>query len=306
MISFVFLISSFTFFMLIFAAIFHTVFHRQIAIDKRVDMYLGGQADPVKKIKKQWKFESPTLKRYWNLGINQVNKKANSKSQRKLAMMLRDAGYTKLTPAEFRLFQLLLSTGLGFTTFVLFTPLSDKPLFSWIMSLTIAYLGYRILLFQLAKKKTLRVKQINKDMADFFDMVNLLLEAGVGLEGAISNVCSKTKGPLTEEFKYTLEDMKRGKSRREAFHELKLRVPSDSFQGVIMSIIQADHLGVGMARVIKNLTTRIREQRREAAREQAMKAPVKMLIPMVMFIFPSLFIVILGPLLVKLVTEGLG
>ncbi len=292
--------------MLVFAAVFHTVFHRQIAIDQRVDMYLGGQAVPEKKIKKQWKLESPTLKRYWNLGINQVNKKANSKSQRKLAMMLRDAGYSKLTPAEFRLFQLLLSTGLGFATFILFAPISDKPIFSWMMSLTMAYLGYRILLFQLAKKKTLRVKQINKDMADFFDMVNLLLEAGVGLEGAISNVCAKTKGPLTEEFKYTLEDMKRGKSRREAFHELKLRVPSDSFQSVIMSIIQADHLGVGMARVIKNLTTRIREQRREAAREQAMKAPVKMLIPMVMFIFPSLFIVILGPLLVKLVTEGLG
>lgn len=306
MIEFVFFISSITFFMLIFAAVFHTIFRRQIVIDQRVDVYFGGQITADKKVKKVRKVQSTAFRSFWNNSVHLVNKRVNSKNQQKLAIMLRDAGYTKLSPAEFRLFQLLVSSGLGFATFILFTPLSDKPFFSWVLSLTVAFLGYRILIFQLAKKKTARVKQINKDMADFFDMVNLLLNAGVGLEGAIANVCSKTNGPLSEEFKVTLEDMKRGKSRREAFYELKMRVPSDSFQSVIMSIIQADHLGIGMARVIKNLTTRIREQRRESAREQAMKAPVKMLIPMIMFIFPSLFIVILGPMVVKLVTDGLG
>ena len=100
--------------------------------------------------------------------------------------------------------------------------------------------------------------------------------------------------------------MKLGKSRREAFYDLRKRVPSDSFQSIITSLIQADQLGIGMAKVLGNLTVRVREQRRETAREQAMKAPVKMLFPMVFFIFPSLFIVILGPLVIQLVTEGFG
>jgi tight adherence protein C len=84
-----------------------------------------------------------------------------------------------------------------------------------------------------------------------------------------------------------------------------MRVPSDGLQSTLTTIIQADYLGVGMAKVIRNLMLRLRDQRREAAREQAMKAPVKMLLPMVFFIFPSLFIVILGPLMVKVLTEGL-
>ena len=117
---------------------------------------------------------------------------------------------------------------------------------------------------------------------------------------------NKLKGPLSDEFTLTLEDMKLGKSRREAFYDLRKRVPSDSFQSVINALIQADQLGIGMAKVLGNLTTRIREQQREAAREQAMKAPVKMLFPMIIFIFPSLFIVILGPMAIKLITEGLG
>lgn len=175
----------------------------------------------------------------------------------------------------------------------------------WMLAGAVAFLGFRYPMFYLAKKRTLRIKEINKQMPDFFDMVNLLLEAGVGLDSAISNVCQKKKGPLSEEFQQALEDMKLGKSRREAFYELRKRVPSDMFQSVIMAIIQADQLGIGMAKVLKNLTIRIREQRREARREQAMKAPIKMLFPMVFFIFPAIFIVILGPLVITILTGGL-
>jgi len=177
---------------------------------------------------------------------------------------------------------------------------------SLLLTIVIAFLGFRLPIFYLGKRKTARIKEINKSMPDFFDTVNLLLEAGMGLDLALAEVSRKTKGPLAEEFQQTLEDMKLGKSRREAFYELRKRVPSDSFQSIITALIQADQLGIGMAKVIGNLTVRVREQRREAAREQAMKAPVKMLFPMVFFIFPSLFIVILGPLVIQLITKGLG
>ena len=94
--------------------------------------------------------------------------------------------------------------------------------------------------------------------------------------------------------------MSLGKSRREAFSDLRGRVPVHQFQSIITSLIQADMLGVGMAKVIRSLTDRIREQRTQLAREKAMKAPVKMVFPMLLFIFPAIFIVMLGPLVIYL------
>ena len=82
-------------------------------------------------------------------------------------------------------------------------------------------------------------------MPDFFDIVNLSIEAGMGLDAALLKVCKQTKGPLSEEFLQTLEDMKLGKSRREAFSDLRMRVPVHQFQSIITSLIQADMLGVG-------------------------------------------------------------
>lgn len=289
------------------AAILNTVFRKEIAIGYRVDSYFGKRELPGNKVKKKRKgISNPVIRKYWDMGLNRVSQSLAAKEQKKLDGMLRDAGYTKLSAVEFRLIQLLIGISLGLLSFLFVTPLTEKHLVATVLAVAVALLGYRYPIFYLAKKKTKRIKLINKEMADFFDMVNLLLEAGVGLEGAIANVCSKTKGPLSEEFTHVLDEMQHGKSRREALYNLRKRVPSDSFQSVIMSIIQADHLGIGMARVIKNLTTRIREQRREVAREQAMKAPVKMLFPMILFIFPSLFIVIIGPMVVKIIIEGLN
>lgn len=307
MINFLFVICCISFFMLMFAAILKMIYQQEIAIEQRADQYFGKSEKEESKGKKaRTSLMNPTIRKYWNIGVQQVSKSYTKKDQKKLDTMLRDAGHTKLSAVEFRLMQLLICIGTGLFTFLLIAPFSEKITSTWLLTWAVAFLGYRYPIFYLAKKKTQRVNQINKDMADFFDMVNLLLEAGVGLEGAISNVCAKTKGPLSEEFQQVLDEMKRGKSRREALYSLRQRVPSDRFQGVIMSIIQADQLGIGMAKVIRNLTSHIREQQREAAREQAMKAPVKMLFPMVIFIFPSLFIVILGPMVVKLIVDGLG
>jgi tight adherence protein C len=291
------------------AAFMFTIFKKQIAVNERVNKYF---AEPLKKQKeesiedKNKKGIKITLGNYWVKGTEILNKRVSKEERKKLDMLLRDAGYPFKSAIDFRLFQIVLSLGLSLPIFFLILPSSDNKLLTWLMMLTLAMLGFRFPIFYLGKKKTARIKAINVSMPDFFDTVNLLLEAGMGLDLALLEVSKKIKGPLADEFFQTLEDMKLGKSRREAFYALRKRVPSDSFQSVITSLIQADQLGIGMAKVLGNLTVRIREQRREAAREQAMKAPVKMLFPMVFFIFPSLFIVILGPLVITLITKGLG
>jgi tight adherence protein C len=291
------------------AAFMLTVYRKQIALNERVNKYF---AEPLKKQKEDSledinkKGIKITLETYWGKGTELLNKRVSAAERKKLDMLLRDAGYPFKSAIDFRLFQIVLSLGLSLPIFFLILPTSDDKLLTWLMMLTLAMLGFRLPIFYLGKKKTARIKAINVSMPDFFDTVNLLLEAGMGLDLALLEVSKKIKGPLADEFFQTLEDMKLGKSRREAFYALRKRVPSDSFQSVITSLIQADQLGIGMAKVLGNLTVRIREQRREAAREQAMKAPVKMLFPMVFFIFPSLFIVILGPLAITLITKGLG
>jgi tight adherence protein C len=293
----------------VLAGILLTVFKKQIAVNERVIMYFG------KSSKKQKEDELDDQKRitlsglftsYWKKGTEKLNQKVSKEERKRLDMLLRDAGYPFKSAIDFRLFQIVLSAGMGLPVFFFILPVSENKILAWLMIITMALLGFRLPVFYLGKKKTSRIKAINLSMPDFFDTVNLLLEAGMGLDLALSEVSKKIKGPLADEFFQTLEDMKLGKSRREAFYDLRKRVPSDSFQSIITSLIQADQLGIGMAKVLGNLTVRVREQRREAAREQAMKAPVKMLFPMVFFIFPSLFIVILGPLVIQLVTKGLG
>lgn len=293
----------------VLAAILLTVFKRQIAFNERVNKYFGEtiithNEEFFEERKESWLRQ--LIDKYWYKGTQALNKRVSPVERKKLDALLRDAGYPFKSPIDFRLFQIVLSAGLSLPIFFFLLPASDNKLLTWVIIFTMALLGFRLPVFYLGKKKTARIKAINVSMPDYFDTVNLLLEAGMGLDLALAEVSHKIKGPLADEFLQTLEDMKLGKSRREAFYELKKRVPSDSFQSVITSLIQADQLGIGMAKVLGNLTVRIREQRREAAREQAMKAPVKMLFPMVFFIFPSIFIVILGPLVIYLVTKGLG
>ncbi|MGG2025721.1 type II secretion system F family protein [Gottfriedia sp. S16(2024)] len=296
---------------LLTAGVMFSLYQRKISFNKRVHTYLGERKSTKSILDTELKGKgikrNTLLKVFWEKGIQQVSNRVSKTNLKKLDVMLRDAGLSfKLSAIEFRLIQILLSAGGGILILVLFLPIANNISMLWIMAIAVAMLGFRYPVFYLAKKKTQRVKEININMADFFDTVNLLIEAGMGLDAAIAIVCQKMKGPITEEFKQTLEDMKLGKSRREAFYDLRKRVPSDTFQSIITSLIQADQLGIGMAKVLRNMTTRIREQRREAAREQAMKAPIKMLFPMIFFIFPSLFIIILGPVVIQLITKGLG
>jgi tight adherence protein C len=304
---FILLVAGFVTFLMV--GIMLTLFKKQIAFNERVNTYFG---EPVKKQKEDplSNTDASNLKKvfdnYWNKGTKALNKKVSKLERKKLDTLLRDAGYPFKSAIDFRLFQIVLSAGMSLPIILLILPTSDNKMLTWVLVMTLALLGFRLPVFYLGKKKTARIKAINKSMPDFFDTINLLLEAGMGLDLALAEVSQKIKGPLADEFFQTLEDMKLGKSRREAFYDLRRRVPSHSFQGIITSLIQADQLGIGMAKVLGNLTVRVREQRREAAREQAMKAPVKMLFPMVFFIFPSLFIVILGPLAIQLITKGFG
>ncbi|MFT4416826.1 type II secretion system F family protein [Fredinandcohnia humi] len=232
--------------------------------------------------------------------------KMSKQKMSELEIKLQAAGHPfGLTAVDFRLIQICLSVLLVIVTFAIFGTKSEQTFKAIMMSFLFGVFGYSYFNYYLNAKKKERMKEIERSMSDFFDMVTVSIEAGMGLDGAIKKVCQQMHSPLAVEFASALEDMKLGKARRQAFIELRERIPSDFFRSIMNSIIQADQLGIGMTRVLQAQTQRIRENQRQVAKEQAMKAPVKMLIPMILFIFPTLFIVLLGPVIVNVVTKWL-
>lgn len=145
-----------------------------------------------------------------------------------------------------------------------------------------------------------RQKSVLKTMPDVMDLLTVSVEAGLGFDAALSKVVDKMPGTLSDEFKVLLQEIKVGKSRKEAMYQMAERIGIPDFRSFINAVIQADQLGVSLGRVLRIQSDQIRNNRRQRIQEKAMKAPIKMLIPMVVFIFPVIFIVLLGPTVLTL------
>ena len=140
-----------------------------------------------------------------------------------------------------------------------------------------------------------RVEAIRRDLPDTLDLLAISVEAGVGFEGALAVVCENFSSPLADEFARTLREMELGLPRREALQNLKKRTEVPELSNFVLTLTQADALGMPVGRVLKTAADEMRSKRRQWAREKAAKLPVKILFPLVLFIFPSIFIVLLGP-----------
>ena len=154
------------------------------------------------------------------------------------------------------------------------------------------------LLYPIARlnRETEKRKQaILDDLPDTLDLLAISVEAGMGFEGALSIVCQYFKSPLADEFSLTLREMELGLPRHEAFHNLKDRTQVPDLSSFVQALVQADALGIPIGRVLKTQSTEMRSKRRMWAREKAGKLPVKIMFPLVLFIFPPVMIIVLGP-----------
>jgi tight adherence protein C len=156
-------------------------------------------------------------------------------------------------------------------------------------------IAYMIPGIWLSRKIKDRKKAIQVALPDAIDLLTISVEAGLGFDPALQRVTEKWDNELTYEFKRMLHEMRIGKSRREAMRELATRCNVDDLNVFVSSIIQADQLGVSITQVLRTQSRQIRLRRRQRAQEAAHKAPIKMLFPMALLIFPALYAVILGP-----------
>ncbi len=224
------------------------------------------------------------------------------RKEARIEMRLLQAGQPfGLGPVDFRILQiavlLVLPCLAGIYAFVL--KMGFGGVFSSVsVSLIIAFILPN---FYLGMKIKQRSKLALRELPDVLDLLTVSLEAGLGFDSALSKLISKKEGVVTSEFQRCLEEIRLGKTRREALQSVRERLELDEMKVLIGSILQAEKLGIGMVQVLRVQSHEVREQRKQRAEEAAMKAPIKMLFPLVLFIFPSLFIVLLGPALIQFI-----
>jgi len=167
-------------------------------------------------------------------------------------------------------------------------------------SVAFAGVGFIAPDFFVSAKARSRKESIRAELPDALDLMAVSVEAGMGFDGAIVKLTEHMEGPLADEFSLTLSEIRIGESRSDALKKLADRTGTPELASFVRAIIQADQLGISLGRILRVQATDSRLKRQAAAEEKAMKAPIKMLFPTVLFIFPAMFLVILGPAFLNL------
>jgi len=215
-----------------------------------------------------------------------------------IAALLMSAGMRNTTPQMF----LAAKGGCAILGLVLglLVGSSSSGGFALVFGIGLGAIGYIAPAFIVQSRARRRGAQLGAALPDALDLLAVSVEAGLGFDAAIAKLVQHMKGPLSEEFELALGEMRIGESRADALKKLAARAGTPEIQSFVRSIIQADQLGTSLGRILRVQATDTRNKRQAAAEERAMKAPIKMLFPTVLFIFPAMFIVVLGPAMLSL------
>ena len=257
--------------------------------------------------------------------LGRGNRRAEEEDQKAGTGFIEKIGY-RLTPAAYvlKLDHLLSLAGrpanlplgrllaakpaLGLTGVLLglfLSSIGTTPLLK-LVGIFVALLGYFIPDLMLYSKGQERQKAMQLELANTLDQMLISVEAGLGFEGAMARAGENGKGPLAEELVRTLQDMQVGRSRRESYLALAERTSIPELRSFVQAVVQADTYGIAISRVLRVQAKVMRVKRRQRAEEKAMKLPVMILFPLLFFIFPVLFIAILGPAVINTIETFSG
>ncbi|HSC50675.1 MAG TPA: type II secretion system F family protein [Gaiellaceae bacterium] len=205
----------------------------------------------------------------------------------------------KISPTTFLAFKSALAIG-GLVLGALFGGAVAGAGGVLLLAVAAAGLGFIAPDFVVSSKARSRKERLRAELPDALDLMAVSVEAGMGFDGAISKLTEHMHGPLADEFALTLSEIRIGETRQDALKKLADRTGTPELSSFVRSIVQADQLGISLGRILRVQATDSRLKRQAAAEEKAMKAPIKMLFPTVLFIFPAMFLVILGPAFLNL------
>ncbi len=196
--------------------------------------------------------------------------------------------------------------GLGVLIFVLLTITKSDVGLRILMTVVFAALGFFLPVLWLGGKISRRKDVITKALPDALDLLTICVEAGLGFDQAMQRVTDKWDNELSRAFSRALQEIRLGKTRRESLRDMSNRIDVADMTSFIAAVIQSEQLGVSMSKVLRIQSDQMRQRRRQRAEEKARQAPVKMLFPLVFLIFPSIFIVLLGPAVLQLMATNLS
>jgi tight adherence protein C len=235
----------------------------------------------------------PMLVRLGN-ALNRLSpSKSRAAAERQLELAGRPYGWGATEFLGLRIFMAVVFGVLAF----LITSISPTvgPLAKLAVPLFAVLMGFMLPILWLRSKINRRKKEIIKSLPDAMDLLTIAVEAGMGFDGALQKVAEKWENELSKAFGKVVQEMRLGVIRREALRNMSNNMDVPDVTSFVAAIIQADQLGVSIAKILRIQSEQMRTKRRQRAEEQANKAPIKMLFPMVFLIFPALFVVLLGP-----------
>jgi tight adherence protein C len=214
----------------------------------------------------------------------------------------------KMDPTMFLAMQFIVAVALGGVLTLTFNlGQNDLPLGQRLLYSAGGFLfGFFLPQLWLSSKITKRQKEVRRAMPDALDLLTICVEAGLGFDAAMAKVSEKWESELSLSFARVIQEIQLGKVRREALRDMADRLGIPEMTSFVAAVIQSEQLGVSMAKVLRIQSDQMRMKRRQFAEEEAHKAPIKMLVPMALLIFPALMITLMAPAGLRLMNSSLG
>lgn len=261
---------------------------------------MTGEAKPVPHVRQKIRKFKFSFKNKNRIKKNEKKKNGSNKNAAEVERQLEMAGFY-ITADQFSAVKLILAALLLALVYFIcpkFGLDSNTMLLCYAAApLAGLILPRKIIESKINKKKT----EYLNELPDLMDLLCVSVEAGLGFDAALSRLYEKNKTPLMEEFMMAQRDIRHGISKKTAYNNLAERCDIKELTAFISALLQAEEMGVSIKTVLKTQAELLRDDRKQKAEEKAMKAPVTMLMPMVIFIFPVIFIVLLGPAAMNLI-----
>jgi tight adherence protein C len=225
--------------------------------------------------------------------------KLNIVSEERLRKNLTAAGMYQTTPREVTGYALLLALVLPALGIWLAIAGGASATMAVLLAILLAVMGWVAPGFYVQQRAEGRLYRIDRAMPELIDLLVVTVEAGLSLSAALQLAGERMKGPLGEELRIVLQEQRMGLTPVQALENMVGRCPTPAVESFTRAMMQGQLLGVSVGQILRSLAIEMRKRRRAAAEQQAQKAPIKMLFPLVFMIFPALFVVILGPAVVS-------
>lgn len=290
---------------LFFGIIFQMVFGQRLLVSERMESInsMYAMKDDEDEMRKPFveRVINPAYQRF----IDALGSITPASIKKKYEKMIMQAGVgKKFTPNSILSIQLMLSIVMGAFLYLIFRLLTGQG--NVMLSVLFGALGFFLPYVRLNSTAQIRQKRIQSALPDLLDLLYISVEAGLGFDTALKKSADKMPGPLSDEIKKALEDIAKGRDRQDALKGIIRRTGVDDINTFVTAVIQSEQLGTNIATMLRTQSTVMRQKRRQRAEEAAMKIPIKMLFPLIFFMFPALFVVILGPAVISIIENMSG